>query len=52
MGEISWHVFKVITQSSIYITRFYFSFKVIVRIVANIVVSVAQMIVASKNFLI
>lgn len=49
-GEISWPVFKVITQSSRYIMKFYFSFIVIFRIYANIAVSVAQMIVASRNF--
>lgn len=51
-GEISWPVFKVITQSISYVTRFYFSFIVIVTIDANIAVSIAQMITASKNFFI
>lgn len=51
-GEISWPVFKVITQSTRYVTRFYFSFIVIVTGDANIAVFVVQMIMASRNFFI
>ena len=51
-GEISWPVFKVITQSTRYVKRFYFSFIVIVPIDTNIAISIAQVIMASRSLFI
>lgn len=47
-GEISWLVFKVITQRSSYVIRFYCI--VIIRIDDNVVDSIAQMIVTGIFF--
>lgn len=47
-GEISWLVFKVITQRSSYVGRFYCI--VIIRIDDNVVDSIAEMIMTGIFF--